>query len=238
MPGAFSSRRTSLATMTRRGSERPSTAARSAPNRIFFALKGDVTDGHRFIDEARARGAPPSFSKTNPPRRRSPARRCRTSASAGAWRRSRSSLARTGGTLDIRVVAGHGKHGKDDDEGVHPRDPQEEVPAFIPTREISTTTSACRSPFSRRITTTSISCAEVAANHTGEIEFLSGLVRPDIGVITNIGDAHIGHFGGPRQDRRSEVGDFHWNRPRGLRRSARRMTRLSIRSAARRRAVS
>ena len=37
--------------------------------------------------------------------------------------------------------------------------------------------------------------SEVAANHIGEIEFLTGLLRPDVGVITNVGDAHIGLFG-------------------------------------------
>lgn len=37
--------------------------------------------------------------------------------------------------------------------------------------------------------------SEVGANESGEIDFLAGLVRPDVGVITNVGDAHVGHFG-------------------------------------------
>lgn len=37
--------------------------------------------------------------------------------------------------------------------------------------------------------------SEIGANHVGEVEFLAGILRPDVGVITNIGDAHIGLFG-------------------------------------------
>ena len=36
-------------------------------------------------------------------------------------------------------------------------------------------------------------------NHFGEIRYLGGLVRPDIAVITNVGDAHIENLGNTRQ---------------------------------------
>ncbi len=36
---------------------------------------------------------------------------------------------------------------------------------------------------------------EVGANHVGEIDALGGLLQPDVAVITNIGDAHVGYFG-------------------------------------------
>lgn len=36
---------------------------------------------------------------------------------------------------------------------------------------------------------------EVGANHRGEIGALGDLLRPDLAVITNIGDAHVGYFG-------------------------------------------
>ena len=37
--------------------------------------------------------------------------------------------------------------------------------------------------------------SEVGANHSGEIDFLCGILRPEFGVVTNVGDAHIGLFG-------------------------------------------
>jgi UDP-N-acetylmuramoyl-tripeptide--D-alanyl-D-alanine ligase len=36
---------------------------------------------------------------------------------------------------------------------------------------------------------------EVGSNHPGEIDALGRLLAPDVALITNIGDAHIGHFG-------------------------------------------
>jgi UDP-N-acetylmuramoyl-tripeptide--D-alanyl-D-alanine ligase len=40
-----------------------------------------------------------------------------------------------------------------------------------------------------------IAIYELGANHHGEIHTLTRIVRPDIGIITNIGFAHIGYFG-------------------------------------------
>ncbi|MDQ3190909.1 MAG: UDP-N-acetylmuramoyl-tripeptide--D-alanyl-D-alanine ligase [Bacteroidota bacterium] len=43
---------------------------------------------------------------------------------------------------------------------------------------------------------TEIAIIEMGANHQGEIKFLSGLAKPDYGIITNIGKAHMEGFGG------------------------------------------
>jgi UDP-N-acetylmuramoyl-tripeptide--D-alanyl-D-alanine ligase len=44
--------------------------------------------------------------------------------------------------------------------------------------------------------TTDLGIVEMGANHPGEISFLCQLARPDYGLITNIGKAHLEGFGG------------------------------------------
>ena len=44
-----------------------------------------------------------------------------------------------------------------------------------------------------------IAVVEMGMDRFGEIDYLAGLVRPDVGVITNIGDAHIENLGNTRQ---------------------------------------
>lgn len=40
-----------------------------------------------------------------------------------------------------------------------------------------------------------IAVIEMGANHPGEIKFLTGIVEPDFGIITNVGKAHLEGFG-------------------------------------------
>ena len=57
---------------------------------------------------------------------------------------------------------------------------------------------------------------ETGMNHAGEIRYLSSMVRPDIAVITNIGDAHIEHLGSREGILRAKLEITEYLRPEGL----------------------
>ncbi len=162
----------------------------------LLRASGDKTDGHRFVDEAHDEGLPRGCGPGRGNRgAASRARASRFSASAARSRRSRSSSARYLRSLDMRVVAVTGSMGKTTTKEYIRGDSQE--------RNTTSTTNSGNLNNHIGVPLTVLDTdrdneylvCEIAANHTGEIDFLSRLLRPDIGVITNIGEAHIGYFG-------------------------------------------
>ncbi|UCG51875.1 MAG: UDP-N-acetylmuramoyl-tripeptide--D-alanyl-D-alanine ligase [Candidatus Latescibacterota bacterium] len=162
--------------------------------RIFFALEGERTDGHRFVEDAAAKGCcavvvdrssvldevkglgKPFFLVRN-------------------VLEALQTLAKDyRDTLDIRVVAVTGSMGK--------TTTKEYIRSILKRKyRVHSNPGNFNNHIGVPLTLLETDhdneylICEVAANHTGEIEFLSRLLRPDVGVITNIGDAHIGYFG-------------------------------------------
>ncbi len=163
-------------------------------HRLFFALKGDHTDGHRFIEEAVAKGSSAIIIQEED--------------AAKSLRRSKipffvvrdtlealQELSRAyRDTLDVRVIAVTGSAGK--------TTTREYIRMILKKKyKVHSSPGNFNNHIGVPLTILEtdndneyLNC-EVAANHVGEIEFLSRLLRPDIGVVTNIGDAHIGFFG-------------------------------------------
>jgi UDP-N-acetylmuramoyl-tripeptide--D-alanyl-D-alanine ligase len=164
-------------------------------NRLFFALRGEKTDGHRFVAEAHDKG-------------------CRAAviddAEAGAaLARSGVPFFRVRGALealqelsrrylrglDARVVAVTGSMGKTTTKEYIRGALRKKYRVHTNAGNLNNHIGVPLTVLDTDADTEYLVC-EIAANHTGEIDFLSRLLRPDIGVITNIGEAHIGYFGG------------------------------------------
>lgn len=56
---------------------------------------------------------------------------------------------------------------------------------------------------------------EVGTNHPGEIGHLTGLVAPDVSVVTNVGFAHLGNFAGQQALANEKTDIFNHTRPGG-----------------------
>jgi UDP-N-acetylmuramoyl-tripeptide--D-alanyl-D-alanine ligase len=163
--------------------------------KLFFALQGENTDGHRFLLEAARRGGRAVVIQAAPA----------AGEAAGAGvpyfmvKDTLGALQRLAkeyrNELPARVVAVTGSSGKTTTKELmcrvlgaryrvqsNPGNYNNHI--GVPLTILDTAPSS------------EFLISEVGANHAGEITFICDMLKPDIAVITNIGDAHVGHFGG------------------------------------------
>ncbi len=159
---------------------------------LYFALKGSNFDGHDFLNEAFRKGA-------------SGAVVARDKAPAGATQRPLLRVADPARTLRD-VAAGHRR--KTDPEivavtGSAGKSTVKEMIAQTLSRAIQV--AGTRGNWNNEIglplsilameETVKVGVFEVGTNHPGELAPLCGLLRPDWGVVTNIGPVHMEFFG-------------------------------------------
>jgi UDP-N-acetylmuramoyl-tripeptide--D-alanyl-D-alanine ligase len=165
-----------------------------APGDIFWALPGKRVDGSRFTADAFARGAAGVVSESTITPLAGQWALAVSNSQRAMWQAAAEQRRRFGG----RVVAVTGSVGK------------------TTTREMIHTVlgSRYRGQASSRNYNNHIgvplsllgwhtgddyAVVELGASAPGEIANLAGLARPDMGVITTIGEAHLDGFGGPEQ---------------------------------------
>ena len=155
---------------------------------LFLALKGQTTDGHDHINKAREMGASAALvaRPVDDPLPQVIVGDVLAAAGqlASAWRAS----------LDVSVVGITGSNGKTS---------VKEMVASILTREGKTLATSGNYnneigvpiTLSRLDATHQYAVIEMGAARQGDIRYLSQLVKPQVGILTNAGPAHLESFG-------------------------------------------
>lgn len=162
--------------------------------RLFFALRGENTDGHRYVTSAFSAGSPAAIVEDESV--------CPDLDSAGIpylfvedSARALRELARAyRSQLDVRVIAITGSAGK--------TTTKEYIRRVLNTKyRVFANPGNFNSMIGVPVTILETEgdneylVSEVGANQPGEVGYLTEMLQPEIGLITNIGDAHVGMFG-------------------------------------------
>lgn len=158
---------------------------------LFFALRGERFDGNRYADQALERGA--AYAVVDDPRLPASDRRIWVEDTLKALQELAAYHRRHRG---IPVLALTGSNGK--------TTTKELVSRVLGRRfRVHTTRGNLNNHIGVPLTLlempddAQMAVVEMGANHRGEIAALCRIARPDYGLITNIGLAHLEGFGGP-----------------------------------------
>lgn len=175
-----------------------SRAVRSLSAPIFFALKGENFDGNDYAAQAVADGASAAVVHDRLPKGIKP-----TSPEAAKYFVAKDTLAALQelaayhrAVLGLPVVALTGSNGKTTTKELIAR-------VLRLKYRVACTRGNLNNHIGVPLTLLSITdeddvaIVEMGANHRGEIATLCEIARPDIGLITNVGRAHLEGFGGP-----------------------------------------
>ncbi|MDD3763203.1 MAG: UDP-N-acetylmuramoyl-tripeptide--D-alanyl-D-alanine ligase [Nevskiales bacterium] len=161
---------------------------RVEPGDLFVALRGDRFDGHGFVAKAKAAGAVAALVErwvdVDLPQVRVGDTLLGLQQMAADWRRR----------FQIPVIAVTGSNGKTTTKQL--------IAAVAATRgPVLATQGNLNNHIGVPLTLLSLraqhrtAVVEMGANHLGEIALLARLAAPDVGVVTQAGDAHLDGFG-------------------------------------------
>lgn len=163
------------------------------PGDLFIAMRGEATDGHRFIDRAVAAGAAGVISEQ-------PIEHPHvlvTDSAAALTALGRAARERSSATI-IGVTGSAGKTGTKEAlfhalDRMAPGSAHRSVKSY--NNHVGVPLSLARMPRDARF-----GVFEMGMNHSGELAELTRIVRPHIAIITTIAPAHIGNFANGEED--------------------------------------
>jgi UDP-N-acetylmuramoyl-tripeptide--D-alanyl-D-alanine ligase len=159
------------------------------PGDLFFALSGETTDGHGFVADALGRGAAAAvvsrdFEKAGGTLIRVPdTMKALVDLGHAARRRSAARIASVTGSVGKTST-------KDGLRVMLSAQAPTSASAASYNNHVGVPISLARLPREARY-----GVFEIGMNHPGEIEPLARQVEAHVGVVTNVGAAHIGHMG-------------------------------------------
>jgi UDP-N-acetylmuramoyl-tripeptide--D-alanyl-D-alanine ligase len=163
------------------------------PGSIFFALPGEVTDGHRFAADAVAAGASLVIGRDDLGLA-APQIVVADGLEALA-QLAREVVARVHAHGELRVVGITGSNGKTTTKNLLRAILSAEGPTVAPEGSFNNQVGAPISML-RIDESTRYLIVEMGASGKGEIARLVSIAKPDIGVVLKVGLAHAGEFGG------------------------------------------
>jgi UDP-N-acetylmuramoyl-tripeptide--D-alanyl-D-alanine ligase len=159
------------------------------PGDLFFALSGENTDGHAFVEGAFLRGAAAAVVSRDVANAKGQLVRVPDTMMAlvalgrAGRRRSQAAIASVTGSVGKTST-------KDALRAMLAAQAPTEASAASYNNHVGVPISLCRLPREARY-----GVFEIGMNHPGEIEPLARQVEAHVGLITNVGPAHIGHMG-------------------------------------------
>jgi UDP-N-acetylmuramoyl-tripeptide--D-alanyl-D-alanine ligase len=173
-----------------------SDSRRIEPGQWFMPIRGANFDGHDFIQTAVDKGAAGFFFESRL-RDQLPAELRKIGIEVSDTTKALQDLARWWRQeIGCKVVGITGSSGKTTVKEMaaamlHSLAPTLKTEGSL-NNELGTPLTLCRlTPLHR------YAVIEMGARHKGDIEFLSQIALQDIGVLLNVGSAHVGEFGGP-----------------------------------------
>jgi UDP-N-acetylmuramoyl-tripeptide--D-alanyl-D-alanine ligase len=161
---------------------------------IFFAMPGEVTDGHLFAPAAVDAGAVVVIAERELDLPVSQVVVANGVAAIGALAREVVARVRAGGAL--RVVAVTGSNGKTTTKNMLRAILEPEGATVAPFGSFNNSVGAPTEML--KVTHESkFLIVEMGASAIGEIAQLISIVTPDVGIVLKVGLAHVGEFGGP-----------------------------------------
>lgn len=182
------------------------------PGSIFVAKPGEITDGHRFVDNAVAAGAVLAIVEQSVDAAVSQI--IVPDAVQALADLARAVVARVRESGDLRIVGITGSNGKTTTKNFLARILGDEGETVAPIKSYNNEVGAPLTML-RLTHSTRFLVSEFGAAGVGSIAHLAGLVEPDVAVVLMVGLAHAGGFGGIEQTARAKAELVESARPGG-----------------------